>query len=125
MFYPPTTDQSDYSIILFYYQWTGNPLGNLETDALISRFPKVLIYASLMWGYEMILKDFQGAAYWRTLLLGDPPNRRRGELQKIKNVNFLREQQDKIQLVAMTGPWQRMRRLRINQNIWLGAGIGW
>ena len=125
VFFPPLLDQSDYQLLTFYYQWTANPAGNTGTDALISRFPKCLIYASLMWGYEMVLKDIQAASYWRTLLLGDPPNRKRGELQKLKAINFMREQQDQIQLAAMSGPYQRSRRLRLNQNIWLGAGIGW
>jgi hypothetical protein len=125
VFFPPVFDQVDYQAIFFYYQWTPNPSDNLGTDDLISRFPKVLIYAALMWGYEMQLKDFQSAQYWRQLLIGDPSNRKRGELQKIKAVNFMREQQDQIQFAAMQGPWQRMRRLRLNQNIWLGAGIGW
>jgi hypothetical protein len=109
-----------YNFKMWNYEWTANPALNTHTatDALIDRFPDALIYAALIWGYEMELKDFQGAAYWRQLLGGQPFGRG-GEISKIRNLNLKRERQDQITLVPMTGPFQRRRQLRTNRNIWI------
>ena len=123
--FPPFPDQN-YVIKMLYFKWTSNPIGNLFTDELCNRFPEALIYSSLANAYELELKDMQGAQYWKNLLgLKDAqsgPMIVGGELAKIRRFNFQREQQDKISLIPMTGPYQRVRRLRITQNIWLGSG---
>lgn len=122
--YPPFPDQ-DYVVYLYYWAWTSNPKGNLETDELISRFPDALIFSALAWAYDLELKDQQGAGYWRTLLGGKPGEIGiGGEVAKIRRHNFQRMQQDNLSLTPMTGPNQRSRRLRITQNIWLGSQ-GW
>lgn len=120
--YPPFPDQN-YEVHMHYFGWTDNPKGNLQTDELISRFPYALIYASLVWAYELELKDMQTASYWR-MLLGGKPNEIGigGEIAKIRRHNLLRMQQDKISLTPMYGPYSRVRRLRLTQNIWLGSG---
>lgn len=122
--YPPFPDQT-YTVYLFYYQWTSNPASNLATDELISRFPDALIFSSLAWAYDLELKDPQGAGYWRTLLAGKPGEIGiGGEIAKIRRHNMQRMRQDNISMTPMTGPFQRQRRLRITQNIWLGSQ-GW
>lgn len=120
--YPPFPDQN-YIIRLYYYKWTENPKSNLATDDLIDRFPYALIYASLAWAYELELKDMQTAGYWRTLLAGKPNEiGQGGELAKIRRHNLKRMRQDKMSITPMYGPYSRVRRLRLTQNIWLGSG---
>lgn len=123
--FPPFPDQN-YVIKMLYFKWTDNPTSNRATDEILSRFPYALIYAALSWAYEMQLKDQQGAMYWKSLLGGPPQQNGEigngGEIAKIRRHNFKREQQDKVSLIPMTGPYQRVRRLRITQNIWLGSG---
>jgi hypothetical protein len=122
--YPPFPD-STYTLKLYYWRWTSNPKSNLETDELINRFPEALEYAALAWAYDLELKDPQGAGYWRTLL-GGKPNEIGigGEIAKIRRHNLQRQRSDNLNLTPMTGPFQRSRRLRITQNIWLGSQ-GW
>lgn len=120
--YPPFPDQ-DYRVRLYYWGYTKNPASNLQTDEIVNNFPYALIYAALSWAYELELKDLQGASYWRTLL-GGKPNEigQGGEMAKIRRHNFLRMQQDKLSITPMYGPYSRVRRLRLTQNIWLGSG---
>jgi hypothetical protein len=122
--YPPFPD-SDYIVHLYYFGWTDNPKSNLQTDELVSHFPEALIFSSLVWAYEIELKDMQGASYWRTLL-GGKPNEigYGGEIAKIRRHNLKRMRQDNMSLVPMNGPNERSRRLRLTQNIWLGS-YGW
>jgi hypothetical protein len=120
--YPPFPDQ-DYCVRIYYYKWTENPLSNLATDDLIGHFPYALIYAALTWAYELELKDMEGAGYWRTLLGGKPGEiGYGGELAKISRHNLKRMRQDKMSITPMYGPYSRVRRLRLTQNIWLGSG---
>ena len=110
--FPPKPDVA-YQFTLFYWQWTLNPALNTGSDDLIKRFPEALKYASMEYACEMELKDYQAASYWKAKL--------REEVIKIRRHNFLREQQDKITIVPMTGPNQRVRRLRLTSNIWIGS----
>lgn len=120
--YPPFPDQ-DYIVRLYYWSWTSNPLSNLATDDLVDRFPYALIYASLAWAYELELKDMQTASYWRQLLGGKPTEiGYGGEIAKITRHNLKRQRQDKMSITPMYGPYARVRRLRLTQNIWLGSG---
>jgi hypothetical protein len=122
--YPPFPDQI-YTIHLFYYRWTANPTSNLSSDELCSRFPEALEYAALAWAYDLELKDQQGAGYWRTLLSGKPNEiGNGGEIAKIRRHNMQRMRQDNMNMTPLTGQYQRQRRLRITQNIWLGSQ-GW
>ena len=101
--YPPKP-QVAYPMRLYFYQWTSNPTSNTSTDDLISRYPMALAYAALIWGYEIELKDMQGAQYWRALLAA--------EIKKIKRENLKRENMDKISLTPRAGPGNlRHRRL--------------
>ena len=123
--FPPKPDQ-EYVIKLLHYRWTTNPIGNLMTDELLTNFPYAIIYGALAWAYEIQLKDSQGALYWKTLLGGLPGENgeigRGGVISSIRRHNYKRELEDKISLVPMTGPYQRVRRLRPNQDIWIGSG---
>jgi hypothetical protein len=91
----PTPDQA-YSMKMFHWEWTSNPASNLATDDLVGFFPEALIYGSLVWAYEIRLKDFEGASYWRTLL--------KGEIVKVRYENFKRGWRDKVQIAAKRGP---------------------
>lgn len=99
--YPPKPDKA-YSMRLYRYSWTDNP-AQTATDDLLSFFPMALVYAALAWGYELELKDLQGAQYWKTLL-GGTPFGRGGELAKMKKENFKRGWRDQITLVPRNGP---------------------
>ena len=99
--YPPKPDVA-YSMRLYRYSWTDNPAQTAEDD-LLNFFPMALVYAALAWGYELELKDLQGAAYWKTLLGGQPFGRG-GELAKMKKENFKRGWRDNFSLVPRNGP---------------------
>lgn len=99
--YPLLPDDT-YGMRLYIYQWTDNPVSNLDSDDLLEFFPMALIYAALAWGYEMEVKDFSSANYWR-LLLGGQPFGRGGELAKIKAENLKRDWQDQIDFTPRLG----------------------
>jgi len=99
--YPPDPDKA-YPVRLYRYVWTDNPL-QTATDDLLTFFPMALIYAAITWGYEMQLKDLQGAAYWRALLGGQPFGRG-GELAKMKKENLKRGWRDQVVLEPRRGP---------------------
>ena len=115
----PTPDQA-FNVKMWHWEWTANPTLNTETDDLIDRFPEALIYGSLIWAYEIYLKDMQGAAYWRALLGGNPFGSG-GELVKIRRYNLKREWQDRIDLVPMQGPFARTRMRLSNRKIFIGS----
>ena len=100
--YPPKPDKA-YTMRLYRYSWTDNPTQVATADDLLNFFPMALVYAALAWGYELELKDLQGAAYWKTLL-GGTPFGRGGELAKMKKENFKRGWRDQLTLVPRTGP---------------------
>lgn len=99
--YPPKPDKA-YPMRLYRYLWTDNP-AQTDDDDLLKFFPMALVYAALAWGYELQLKDLQGAAYW-TQLLGGQPFGRGGELAKLKKENFKRGWRDQITFVPRVGP---------------------
>jgi len=99
--YPPNPDKA-YSMRLYRYSWTDNPV-QTDDDDLLNFFPMALVYAALAWGYELELKDLQGAAYWKGLL-GGTPFGRGGELAKMKKENFKRGWRDNIMFTPRTGP---------------------
>src|SRR3970040_1790555 len=99
--YPPNPDKA-YSMRMYFYQWTDNPAQTADDD-LLKFFPMALVYSALAWGYELELKDMQGAAYWNNLL-GGTPFGRGGELAKLKKENFKRGWRDQLTLTPRTGP---------------------
>jgi hypothetical protein len=99
--YPPNPDKA-YSMRMYFYQWTDNPAQTADDD-LLNFFPMALVYSALAWGYELELKDMQGAAYWNNLL-GGTPFGRGGELAKLKKENFKRGWRDQLTLTPRTGP---------------------
>ena len=99
--YPPKPNKA-YSMRLYRYSWTDNP-AQTSTDDLLNFFPMALVYAALAWGYELELKDLQGAGYWKGLLGGSPFGRG-GELAKLKKENFKRGWRDQINFTPRTGP---------------------
>ena len=107
--YPPDPDEA-YDARLYIYQWTDMPTSNLSSDDLLEFFPMALIYSALAWGYEMEVKDLQVASYWR-ILLGGNPFGQGGELAKLKQANFKRDWQDKIELTPRLGPGLNRRNL--------------
>lgn len=99
--YPPLPNKA-YLMRMYRYVWTNNP-AQTEEDDLLKYFPMALIYSALSWGYEMQLKDMQGAAYWKGLLGGQPFGRG-GELAKLKKENFKRGWRNNLMLVPRGGP---------------------
>lgn len=115
-FYPPEPDAA-YQVRFYYWTYTVNPQLNTATDVLTKRFPMALAYAGIIWGYEMVVKDFQAASYFRSLL-GGVPFGRSGELAKIKSENFKRGWQDKVDFTPRLGPGIRFRRRLENTQIY-------
>lgn len=99
--YPPKPDLA-YNMKLYHYNWTDNPVTNILSDDITKNYGMALIYAAIIWGYEIELKDMQGAIYWRKLLGGEPFGRG-GEITKLKRQNLKRDWQDKIVLVPHAG----------------------
>ena len=100
--YPPDPDKA-YPVRMYRYVWTDNPAQTATADDLLNFFPMALVYAALAYGYELELKDLQGASYWKGLL-GGTPFGRGGELAKMKKENFKRGWRDQITLVPRRGP---------------------
>ena len=100
--YPPDPNKA-YPVRLYRYVWTDNPAQTATADDLLNFFPMALVYAALAYGYELTLKDLQGASYWKGLL-GGTPFGRGGELAKMKKENFKRGWRDQITLVPRRGP---------------------
>ena len=105
----PQDPQLAYNMRVYYYGYTDMPANTAE-DTLTREFPMALIYAALQQGYEMELKDMQGAAYWKALLGGNPFGSA-GEIARIKRENFKRAWHDQIDLVPKVGPGSQHRRL--------------
>jgi hypothetical protein len=114
--YPEDPDKL-YDCRFYHWNYTTNPQLNTASDVLTKRFPMTLAYASIAYGYEMILKDFNAAGYFRQLLGGQPFGRG-GELAKIKKENFKRGWQDDVALQPRTGPGVRYRRRIDNLQIY-------
>lgn len=93
--YPPDPD-AEYPMRLYYFQWTDGPTSNTETDDLLTQFPEALIYAAHVVGYEQILKDFQGAGYWR--------QRFEEQLVLLKRENIERLQVSQLTFEPRSGP---------------------
>lgn len=110
--YPPEP-QVAYNMKMYYWNWTANPQLNSSTDDILSFFPDALIYAANAWGYEMQLKDFQGASYWKQLLGGQPFGRG-GQLATLKRENLKRGWKDMINLDPHTGPNKRGLRRKLD-----------
>lgn len=110
--YPPKP-QLTYDMKLYYWGYTTNPAGNNDTaDELTNNWGMALIYAALIWGYEIYLKDLQGATYWRTLL-GGPQFGKGGEIAKLKRENLKRGWRSRMVLVPHVGPG-RLNAQRLN-----------
>jgi hypothetical protein len=114
--YPPNPDYA-YDMRLYAYQWTDNPTSNTATDDLLKNFGMALVYSALIWGFEIELKDIQGAAYWRNLL-GGTPFGRGGEISRIRRENLKRDWKDKIMMTPHTGPGRVSRRSLSNLQIY-------
>ena len=114
--YPPFPDQQ-YDMRFYYYAWTDNPTLNTDTDDLLKNWGMCLVYAGVIWGYEIILKDLQGAGYWRNLL-GGTPYGRGGEIAKLKRENLKRDWKDRIILEPHDGPGPRSFRKTSNMQIY-------
>ena len=114
--YPPLPDYA-YDLRLYHYNWTDNPTLNTDTDDLLKNYGMAVAYGGLIWGFEIELKDIQGAAYWRTLL-GGTPFGHGGVIARIKRENLKREWRDKIILVPHMGPGRLTRRSWNNLQIY-------
>lgn len=105
----PQDPQLAYNMRLYFYRYTTMGANTAE-DTLTKEFPMALIYGALKQGYEMELKDLQGASYWAAML-GGTPFGRGGEIARIKGENLKRSWKDGIDLVPRLGPGKRYRRL--------------
>ena len=99
--YPPDPNSTQ-SMKLFHYSYTSNP-AQTSSDDLTKNFPMALIYSALAQGYELELKDIQGAQYWRGLLMG--------QILKIKHEHLKRGWKDQIIFPPRHGPVIGRRRL--------------
>lgn len=115
--YPPKP-QVTYDMRLYYYKWTDNPTDNTDTDDLLKNYGMALAYGALIWGFEIELKDMQGAAYWR-VQLGGAPFGRGGEIAKLKRENFKRDWKDKVMFEPHDGPGARNKRSWNNIQIYM------
>jgi len=109
LFIYPQDPQFAYNMRLYFWRYTTMGANTAE-DTLTKEFPMALIYGALQHGYELELKDLQGAQYWRKLLGGEPFGSG-GEIVKIRRENLKRSWHDKIDLVPHPGPGRRYRRL--------------
>ena len=114
--YPPLPDFA-YDLRLYFYQWTDNPTANTDTDDLLKNYGMALCYGAIIWGFEMQLKDLQGASYWRNLL-GGTPFGHGGEIAKLKRENFKRDWKDRVMLTPHLGAGRLTRRSITNLNIY-------
>lgn len=114
--YPPLPDLA-YNMRLYYYKWTDNPTANTDTDDLLKNFGSAVVYGALIWGFEIELKDIQGAAYWRNLL-GGTPFGHGGEIARLKRENFKRDWKDRTILVPFKGAGRTTRRKLSNIQIY-------
>ena len=113
----PEDPQDEYDCRLYYWTYTDNPDLNSETDVLTLRFPMALAYAAIAWGYEMVVKDFQAASYFRNLLGGQPFGRG-GQLAVLKRENFKRQWQDQVTLTPRLGSNTRFKHRMDNVQIY-------
>jgi hypothetical protein len=115
--YPPLPDLA-YNMRLYYYKWTDNPGANTSTtDELILYYGSAIVYGALIWGFEIELKDIQGATYWRNLL-GGTPFGHGGEIARLKRENFKRDWKDRTMLVPFKGAGRLSRRSLTNLQIY-------
>lgn len=114
--YPPNPDYA-YDMRMYLFQWTDNPVLNTETDDLLKNFGMAVCYGALIWGFEMQLKDIQGASYWRQLLGGTPWGRG-GEIARIRRENMKREWKDRMTFVPHMGSGRPSRRSMSNMQIY-------
>lgn len=114
--YPPVP-LYDYDMRIFTYNWTDNPTDNSQTDALLKNFGMSVAFGALIWGFEIELKDIQGAAYWRNLL-GGTPYGHGGVIARLKRENLKREWRDKIIMTPRKGPGRLTRRSWNNLQIY-------
>lgn len=114
--YPPEPDEA-YDMKLYAYQWTDNPTDNTETDDLLRNYGIAVCYGALIWGFEIELKDIQGAQYWRSLL-GGTPFGRGGEIARLKRENFKRDWKDRLIMVPHKGPGRLTKRSLSNLQIY-------
>jgi hypothetical protein len=105
----PQDPQYAYNMRMYYWRYTTMG-GNTAEDTITKEFPMALIYGALQHGYELELKDIQGASYWRKLLGGEPFGSG-GEIVKIRRENLKRSWHDKIDFVPHVGGGRRNRRL--------------
>ena len=114
--YPPKP-QLTYDMRLYYYGFTDNPTSNTSDDQLLKNYGMALVYSAVAWGFEIELKDIQGAAYWRALL-GGTPFGHGGEIARLKRENFKRDWKDQLIMVPHKGPGRVNRRSLTNIQIY-------
>ncbi|HEY7419229.1 MAG TPA: hypothetical protein VH593_28865 [Ktedonobacteraceae bacterium] len=114
--YPPLPDY-EYDLRLYFFQWTDNPTNNTDTDDLLKNYGMAVCYGAIIWGFEMQLKDLQGAGYWRNLL-GGTPFGHGGEIAKLKRENFKRDWKDRVMMTPHKGAGRLTRRSITNLNIY-------
>lgn len=110
--YPPLPDFA-YDLRLYFYQWTDNPTLNTDTDDLLKNYGMAVCCGAIIWGFEMQLKDLQGAMYWRGQLYG-----KNGYIYNLKRENLKRDWKDRIMLTPHDGAGRLNRRSLTNLNIY-------
>jgi hypothetical protein len=98
--FPPKPDKT-YNMLLYYWKWTANPVSNLSTDFLMTRFPESLIFAACAVGLQIKTKSIELAAPWAGMM--------EAELRKIETYSKGRGSPEEEYLAAWSGPGQSLR----------------
>ena len=65
--FPIDPDQA-YNMRLYYWAWTANPTNDTSTDELLTRWPDVLIYASVSRGLMTMTQNVEAAKPWIAMM---------------------------------------------------------
>lgn len=90
-----------YNMRWHYYVWTTNPASDTATDELVSRWPELLIAASVAQGYRILAKDDELAMPWDGKLTA--------EMQALKRYDYFRMESERNMLIPRRGPFHNSR----------------
>jgi hypothetical protein len=95
-FYPVDPDKA-YNIRWYIYVWTSNPSSDTGTDELITRWPEILVNASIAQGYRIVHKSEELAQPWEGMMMA--------EMAKLKRFDWFRMESERNDLVPRRGPF--------------------
>jgi len=95
-FFPVDPDKA-YNIRWYVYVWTSNPASDTDTDELITRWPEVLVNASIAQGYRIINKSEELAQPWQIMM--------QTEMVKLKRFDWFRMESEGNNQPPRRGPY--------------------